>query len=182
MVAKTWSSASLKIWTMSRLDSESTSLKTYLPAGKYCWPTPGISILWLNVTIVFLSARCAIALSGSVRATRDAQNISATTLKRFTLFIWSNLTLSWGRFMRLRCFLIRFTQFLYNLWQFTCQFHTAHTSDQKSSPRPSGQDKNGRTLPIDPDRIQHLLERAFVALEIAIRCGENEEQQAVGAL
>src|SRR3989304_1153626 len=154
MVAKTWSSASLKIWPMSRLDSESTSLKTYLPAGKYCWPTPGISILWLNVTIVFLSARCAIALSGSVRATRDAQNISATTLKRFT-------------------------QFLYNLWQFTCQFRTAHTSDQKSSPRPSGQDKNGRTLPIDPDRIQHPLERAFVALEIAIRCGENEDQQAV---
>ena len=40
----------------------------------------------------------------------------------------------------------------------------------------------GRSLPADPDRVQHLLERAFVALEIAIRGGENEEQQAVGAL
>ena len=41
---------------------------------------------------------------------------------------------------------------------------------------------NGRTLAVYPDRVQHLLERAFVALEVAVRCGENEEQQALGAL
>jgi len=84
--------------------------------------------------------------------------------------------------MRRHYFLIRFLQFLYNLWQITCQFRTAHTSGQKSSPRFPGHYKHGRSLPIDPDRIQHLLERAFVALEIAVWSGKNEEQQTVGAL
>jgi hypothetical protein len=34
------------------------------------------------------------------------------------------------------------------------------------------------SLPLYPDRVEHLLERAFVALEIAIQGSENNEQQA----
>src|ERR1700738_4370399 len=66
---------------MLRSDAESSSLKTYLPAGKIL--PPGISTGWLNVTIVFLSRSSAITLSRSAGATRDEQRIIATTVNRF---------------------------------------------------------------------------------------------------
>src|ERR1700674_1052715 len=66
---------------MLRSDAESSNLKTYLPAGKIL--PPGISTGWLNFTIVFLSHLSAITLSRSAGATRDEQNIIATTVNRF---------------------------------------------------------------------------------------------------
>jgi hypothetical protein len=45
----------------------------------------------------------------------------------------------------------------------------------------SERNKNGRSVAIYPDRVRHLLEHAFVALEIALRGDENDEQQALGA-
>src|ERR1700732_448556 len=66
---------------MLRSDAESSSLKTYLPAGKIL--PPGISTGWLNVTRVFLSHSSAITLSRSAGATRDEQKIIATTVNRF---------------------------------------------------------------------------------------------------
>ena len=69
---------------MLRSDAESSSLKTYLPAGKIL--PPGISTGWLNVTIVFLSHSSAITLSRSAGATRDEQKIIATTVNRFIFY------------------------------------------------------------------------------------------------
>jgi hypothetical protein len=36
--------------------------------------------------------------------------------------------------------------------------------------------------PLDPDRAKHLVERAFVGLDIGLRRGEHEEQHAFGVL
>src|ERR1035437_9818823 len=76
MVAYTVNSSLLRIWTMSRLDCESKTLKTYVPAGripKPCRWTPGISTGPLKVMTVFRFTSSALAL-GENAAPRSAMH------------------------------------------------------------------------------------------------------------
>src|SRR5580704_1281603 len=68
---------------MLRSDAESSSLKTYRPAGKTL--PPGISTRLLNVTIVFWFESSDFTLGGNTKATRTKQEIIAITLHRFIL-------------------------------------------------------------------------------------------------
>jgi hypothetical protein len=68
---------------MLRSDAESSSLKTYRPAGKTL--PPGISTRLLNVTIVFWFESSDFTLGGNTKATRTKEEIIAITLHRFIL-------------------------------------------------------------------------------------------------
>src|SRR5579862_2661322 len=88
--------AQLKIWTMWRSDAESTSLKTYGPAGKVWVPTPGTSTGPSNVTVVLLFQSSALARGRIARTARLKQKAIATALDRYNFFIEFTSKLSGG--------------------------------------------------------------------------------------
>src|SRR5579862_1711660 len=82
---------------MLRSPPLSTSLKTYVPAGRICAPTPGTSTGELKVITVLLFQSSALALERAVTTTRQRQKIIAPTLIRSILIIRFTSKLSWGR-------------------------------------------------------------------------------------
>src|SRR6266576_128788 len=78
MVAKICDSSLLKTCTICRSDWESSNLKTYVPAGRTWAPTPGISIGWLNVMVVFLFEFCASAVPENIMQTTLVPKANST--------------------------------------------------------------------------------------------------------
>src|ERR1700693_2395975 len=83
IVVKICVSSALKIWTMFRLPKDSSTLKTYVPAGRICASTPGTSNGSLNVMTVFLSNVSARTFAAKTTATRAKEQSNATTLSVF---------------------------------------------------------------------------------------------------
>src|SRR5690349_4800953 len=91
---------------MWRSDSESRSLKTYVPAGNTCAPTPGTSTGALNVTTVFLFQSSADAPGNINKETAMTQTTTRhfvkTFIGTFSLRAWLTATRSARRGVRWR--------------------------------------------------------------------------------
>src|SRR5579864_4482062 len=68
---------------MWRSDSESRILKTYVPAGKLCWPTPGTSNGLLKVTTVFRFQSSALAVDTTSKQSTVRQSAIPNSLSSF---------------------------------------------------------------------------------------------------
>ena len=83
MVAKQCFSSLLRIWTMLRVVMVSSSLNTYVPAGRICAPEPGISTGDANVTMVVRSYNCAEAVPGNIVASTAIPDVSTSARLRW---------------------------------------------------------------------------------------------------
>src|SRR5256885_3559884 len=100
MVVKMWVSSPLKICTMCRSESESMILKTYVPAGRTCAPTPGTSTGPLNVILVLLFVSSADALGSTNTQTVNMQTMIKLLVKdrKSTRLNSSHLVISYAVF------------------------------------------------------------------------------------
>src|SRR4051812_10243073 len=83
IVVKMWVSSWLKMRTMWRSVRVSTTLMTYVPAGRVCAPTPGTSKGALNVTTVFLSQSAADAVGSASKQIANMDAVSKHLVKSF---------------------------------------------------------------------------------------------------
>src|SRR5665213_107226 len=112
MVACTLFRSSLKIWTMFRLEGESSNLNQYVPAGSI-WP--GISTGPLNVTFVSRSQVSAFVRGAKAdpKAIRQTTTAIVVTLFVVRLFIFSPFSRKLRAVSRLRLSCLSFAP----LWQ-----------------------------------------------------------------
>src|SRR5580698_10508720 len=70
---------------MWRSDDESRTLKTYVPAGKLCWPTPGTSTGPLKVTTVLRFQSSAVAVGTASAHSMAKDSAIPTCLSSFMI-------------------------------------------------------------------------------------------------